>query len=322
VVLLVALLSSLRVSIDGVLAADLCDPCGDVGAESSLFHGLLLQTWRDWRADEWRMVWRDDRPRPKTMFAWPGQERTLVDGAEREPLESDRPDFTQSSRTVGLRRAQVELGYTYIRDDAQFLDRTSHSFPETLLRVGMLAEWFELRVGWNYGVNLNQGNVVSTVFTGGQDMYAGIKLALTEQDGWLPEMALLPQMTLPTGDRDFSGAKVEPGINWLYRWDISEVVALCGSTQVNESRDLPNNYYAQFAQSFVFDYQLTEKLEGYTEWFAYMPAGAEVALPQQYFDGGGTYHVHDNFQLDVRIGWGLNDNADDYFAGAGAVLRF
>jgi hypothetical protein len=299
-------------------ADESCEQC----CEPGLFEGLLLKTWRDWRADEWRLVWRGDRPRPKTIFAWPDQERVMLDGSERGPLESDRPDFTQSTETVGLRRAQVELGYSYIRDDAQFLDRTTHSYPETLLRVGMLAEWFELRVGWNYGVNLNQGNAVSTVFSGGQDMYVGAKVALVEQNGLLPRMTLMPQLSLPTGDRDFTGGKIQPGLDWLYAWDLTERLVLCGSTQVNESRDLPTNYYAQFAQSFVFEYATTDKLTNFAEWFCFMPAGAEVALPQQYFDCGGTYHIHDNFQLDIRIGWGLNDAADDYFTGAGAELRF
>lgn len=275
-----------------------------------------------WASDEWRLLRRDRCERPKTLLAWGGTERTLVDGSQSEPLESDRPDFTQSSRTVGLRRVQVEMGYTYIRDSTSILDRTAHSFPETLLRVGMLAEWFELRVGWNYGVNLNQGNIVSAVFDGSQDLYVGAKLALTEQDGWLPEMALLPQMSLPTGHGDLTDDAVEPGVNWLYRWDVNDFVAICGSTQVNKNRDLPRAYYADFAQSALLDYTLTDKLEGFTEWFAFFPAGATVALPQQYFDGGLTYHVHANFQLDIRAGVGLNQAADDYFTGAGAVLRF
>ncbi len=256
------------------------------------------------------------------MFAWAGTERTLVDGSESEPLESDRPDFTEASTTVGLHRVQIETGYTYIRDNNNSTLTSTHSFPEMLVRIGMLTEWFEARIAWNYGVNLNRSNVVSNIFDGGQDLYLGAKLALTEQDGWRPEMALMPQMNVPTGGEDFTSGEVEPGVNWLYGWDVTEVVAVGASTQVNRTLDDADVWYAEFAQSVTINYTLTEKLGGYTEWFAFFPAGSADALPQHYFDGGFTYHVHNNLQLDIRAGVGLNDAADDFFGGSGAVFRF
>src|SRR3972149_2072098 len=61
-----------------------------------------------------------------------------------EPLVTDRPDFTESTVTVGLGGVQLEMGYTYTRDEASGGNTTEHPFPETLLRVGMLANWLEL----------------------------------------------------------------------------------------------------------------------------------------------------------------------------------
>jgi len=275
-----------------------------------------------WANDECRLLCRDDCYRPKTLCAWSGTQRTYVNGTEDEPLISDRPDFTEASSCVGLRRVQVESGYTYIRDNNNSILKSAHSFPETLLRIGIFAEWFEARVAWNYGIQLNRGNVVSDMFEGGQDLYLGAKIALTEQDGWRPEMVILPQMNVPTGDEDFTAGDVEPGVNWLYGWDINDWLALGGSTQVNRARDDADVWYAEFAQSLTFNYKLTEKLGAFTEWFAFFPAGSAVELPQQYFDGGFTYLAHKNVQYDIRAGVGLNDPADDFFTGAGAVLRF
>jgi hypothetical protein len=279
----------------------------------------LFPTWAN---DECRLLCRDDCYRPKTLFAWSGTERTYVNGTEDEPLISDRPDFTEASSCVGLRRVQIEGGYTYIRDNNNAILKSAHSFPELLLRVGMITEWLEFRVAWNYGINLTRGNIVSAIFDGGEDLYLGAKLALTEQDGWRPEMAIIPQMNVPTGHSDVSSGEVEPGINWLYGWDLSECLAMGGSTQVNRARDGVDLFYAEFAQSWTFNYTLTERLGAYTEWFAFFPAGSDVELPQHYFDGGFTYRVNKNFQLDIRAGVGLNDPADDFFAGSGSVIRF
>ena len=52
------------------------------------------------------------------------------------------------------------------------------------------------------------------------------------------------------------------------------------------------------------------------------PSGADSARTEHYFDGGFTYRVSNNLQLDVRGGVGLNEAAADYFTGAGAVVRF
>ena len=38
-------------------------------------------------------------------------------------------------------------------------------------------------------------------------------------------------------------------------------------------------------------------------------------------DGGFTFLVNNNFQLDVRAGVGLNEAADDYFVGTGFAVR-
>lgn len=246
----------------------------------------------------------------------------MVDGSENEPLESDRPDFTEASTTVGLRRVQIEMGYTYIRDSNNGTQSSAHSFPETLLRIGMFAEWFEARVAWNYGIHLNHSGIISNIFTGGDDLYLGAKIALTEQDGWKPEMAIVPQMNVPTGHEEFTDHEVTPGVNWLYGWDVTEVVAVGASTQVNRAQDDAGVFYAEFAQSLTINYTLTQKLGGYTEWFAFFPAGSVVELPQHYFDGGFTYHVHNNLQFDIRAGVGLNDPADNFFAGIGSVVRF
>ncbi len=293
---------------------------GNQTAASSEDDGWHL--FPNWAANEWRLMPHDGCLRPRTLFAWAGQERRLVDGTEDKPLESDRPDFTEASSTVGLRRLQIEMGYTYVKDDEGDTHTSSQSYPETLYRIGLFAEWFEVRIGWNFGVNTQDDNVVSSTFSGGRDLYLGAKIGLTEQDGWLPEMALVPQMNLPTGDASFTDGEVEPGLNWLYGWDIDEFYSIGGSTQVNRRLDEANVFYTEFAQSLTINYALTEKIGGYTEWFALMPSGSVLELPKQYFDGGFIYRVHNNLQLDIRAGMGLNQAADDFFAGVGSVVRF
>ena len=50
----------------------------------------------------------------------------------------------------------------------------------------------------------------------------------------------------------------------------------------------------------------------YFEYFGLYPHSGNATQPQHYFDGGVTYLVTNNIQLDVRAGTGLNHAADDY----------
>lgn len=273
----------------------------------------------------------DDSPRPKTLLAWEAGRKVEpettepAEPPEPETIATDRPDFTEASSTVGKGRIQLESGYTYFRDRTDGVTSHFHSYPEALLRIGMITDWFELRIGQNFG---NSRTVVPEgIFNsnGGLDLYVGAKIALTEQKGALPESALVIQSQIPTGHSDFSSGRVLPGLNLLYGWDvIPDLLTFAGSTQGNIAVDDNDHSYLLLAQSFTAGYRFTDRLAMYTEWFAFFPSGAtaEGVTAQHYLDGGFTYLVTPNFQLDIRAGIGLSRSADDFFAGTGFAVRY
>lgn len=274
----------------------------------------------------WRKSGPADSPRPEVPDDPDG------DGggneAERkaeEPLTTERPDFTNSSRTVGKGRVQLESGYTFTADRGGGGRVTSHSFPEALLRVGMLEEWFEFQVGQNFLSNRTAEPDGPGRAVGPQDLYLAIKFALTPQAGPLPETAVTLQATTPTGSRDQTAGRVLPGLLYLYSWDVvPDRVSLAGSSVATGAADDDGGTYLQLAQSLSVGYTLTDRLGAYTECYALFPSGASAAGvgPQYYFNGGFLYRVTPDFQLDVRSGLGLNRHADDFFTGLGFAVRF
>jgi hypothetical protein len=261
----------------------------------------------------------------KTLLHWPGGEVNYVtEEDEEEPLSTDRPDFTETSSTVGLGRTQVEFGYTFVRDTEGGVRVDTHSYPETLFRVGMFAEWFEFRIGWNYVTERTVGGGVSETLDGAEDLYLGCKFALFEQDGWWPELAVVPQMTVPTGAEAFTGDQTLPGLNILYGWDITEFLTFAGSTQVNRNIDDFFAFHEEYAQSLTVGLKFTEQIGMYNEFFGIFPQGHAdpFAGPQYYYNFGFTYLVNNNVQLDWRVGMGLNDRSEDFFTGPGGAIRF
>src|SRR4029077_14809279 len=108
-------------------------------------------------------------------------------------------------------------GYTFTQKGSWL---RSHAYPEALLRIGMFADWFEFRIGQSF---VNQDQTVASIHAsenGAQDLYLGAKLALIEQRQYLPEIALIPQMTVPTGSRSVTAGRVLPGLNVDCGWQV------------------------------------------------------------------------------------------------------
>ena len=192
-----------------------------------------------------------------------------------------------------------------------------------LWRIGMLAEWFEFRVFYNYDINdqtFPSGNHLH--LRGSEDLELGAKICLTPQEGILPAMGLIPVMSVPTGAPGITEGEVMPGLQWAYQWEFNKKVSLGMTTFVERQRDDLGNIFVEFAQSGSFDIELTKKLAMYNELYLISPTGRTDEQVQYYYDGGFTYHVTNNLQLDIEAGVGLNRAANDYFAGSGLVVRY
>src|SRR4051812_40930947 len=145
----------------------------------------------------------DDKKKepPKTLFEWAvGPESRDQDKKdEYEPLETDRPDFTEATSTVGLGRVQVESGYTYYRDRANGVRTVTHTYPELLVRAGMYADWLELRLVQSYtDARTTPAGRPSDRTAGLDDFGIGAKVALVEKKGYLPSLGLIVSTTVPT----------------------------------------------------------------------------------------------------------------------------
>jgi len=258
-----------------------------------------------------------------TLFQW-SYGTSFSGGPDREePLVTDRPDFTESSVTVGRGVVQLEMGYTYSYDEEGGAQTIGHSIGEPLLRVGIFADWLELRLATNYAQESTRpAGGARTVENGFEDLAIGTKIGLTPQECWLPEMALLLELSVPTGDAAFSADEVLPGGVWAYGWEITERISAGGNTGLfKRLDDMTNEEFTLFTQSVAVGYSLTDRLGSYTEWFALVPSGADTVQTQHFFNGGFTFLVNNDLQLDVSAGVGLSDASDDYFIGTGFAVR-
>ena len=259
---------------------------------------------------------------PKTLLQalQGGTTASGTDETDDYRIDPDRPHLPEASTTVGLGRAVLESGYTFSQKAGEQL---SHSYPESLIRVGAFADWFELRIGQNF---MSEQRTVSglTRSSGGfQDLYLGAKIALTEQNGLIPQTALIPQMTVPTGSSDETAHRVLAGLNTDFSWDIVKdrfgIELLVANNQI---RDELGGIQYQLATGLTGVFQATKQLELFAEWDAYYTRGGLAStLPEHYAVGGLVYFITPNLAVDARAGVGINHRSNDVLAGVGFAIR-
>ncbi|WP_166831649.1 transporter [Thalassoroseus pseudoceratinae] len=261
--------------------------------------------------------------------------------AELGPIETDRHDFTQSPRTVGAGVVQFEGGYSYFHKSQDGETENSHTTPELVTRIG-ITEDVELRLRMNYVWQFRDGEEDLTDLDSAEDIRYGLKLALTEQDGWTPESAVRVIASAPTGGSDFTTSHDEFGFDFVYEWRNEDEWSLAGSTGFGtdglgefslvglagqalegaEGDDGGQDRFTAFSQSVACGVPLAERTELYLEYFGIYSRGLRDDFTLNFFNAGVDYLLTPDWVIDFRIGAGLNEEADDLFVGVGGAYRF
>lgn len=256
-------------------------------------------------------------------------ERAADDAPALDPIVTDRPDFTESTDAVPRGHVQFEGGYTFTLD-REHSDRTrNHTVPEALLRIGVLED-LELRLGWEgysftdslFDDRTRGGRRTSREdwSQGATDITVGMKYKLFEQQGWRPHVGVIAQVSAPSGSTELTSGDVDPEVKWLWAYDLADRWGLAGNLNLAAPTD-EEGRFAQTAASVSASYSWTERLGSYVEYYGFYP-NARHADCAHTLNGGVTFLVHDDFQIDLRVGAGLNEEADDFLVGVGFGYRW
>lgn len=248
-------------------------------------------------------------------------EDSLEEGEEEDELVTDRDSFTPATSVVGYHRTIIESAYSFI--DNRHVAET-HSVPEMITRYG-LTENIELHIGWNWEVggasNPITGNVSEDEevdLTPESKILYGGKFFLTDQQDWVPESSFILQGFTPTsGDINDSNLSATYVSGWTlpngWIWDS----ALRYSTG-SEKED----HFNVWAPSTVMKIPIWKHWNAHAEYFGVFSEGREQESTQHFFSPGLHYTMTPNFEIGVRVGWGLNEQAPNFFSNAGIGWRF
>jgi hypothetical protein len=242
---------------------------------------------------------------------------------EEDELVTDRDSFTPATTLAGRRHLIVETAYTFL--DNRRVPET-HSLPELLVRYGV-NDWLELRFATNYEVG-GAGNPVSAnspddlaeeaELEEEANVSYGLKLALRAQNGWTPRSALILQGATPT-----AGVATDTHFHATYvtGWTLQDGWTWDSSIRVGTG-SLEDDRFQVWAPSSVVKFPLSERWKGHVEYFGVFSEGRARETTQHFFSPGAHVMLTEDFEVGVRVGWGLNDQSPNFFANVGGGYRF
>jgi hypothetical protein len=252
----------------------------------------------------------------------------VADGAvgakEAPPMVTDRPDVTESAETVPRGLVQIEAGYTFINwDDAdETLDFTA--FPSTLVRVG-LDDRVELRLGWLGWVSESRKqDGVRTDDAGAGDTVLGVKIKLRDELGAAPKLAVLAGAILPTGRTASGTERIEPAVRFAGSHTLSDRFALGYNLGIvalpveDDGGEIGSYGVGLYSASLGIG--ISARWSSFVEVFGFIPASGPEC-PANSIDAGFAFLSSKTVQLDLSGGFGLNDDANDWFVSAGFSIR-
>ena len=245
-------------------------------------------------------------------------------------IATDRPGYSDSYAVMARGFTNLEAGYTFTYDRESHTRTTNHTLGEFSLRTG-LTDNFELRIKWGgesltdtvyRGTSRYAGRHVTLEEhdDGGTDMSVGFKMQLLKQDGLVPNLSIIPAISLPTGTNTKSTNDVDPELRLAWNYALTDKWQIYGVGVAAVVSDADGRIF-QSAASLATYYQFTKNLGGFIEYYGVFPAARGVDC-QHAIDFGPVILVNDNFQIDIRAGFGLNEQAPDFFCGIGFGWRF
>jgi hypothetical protein len=142
-------------------------------------------------------------------------------------------------------------------------DEGTTEAPVLLFRAGLTPK-IEARLGWDgYSSNGAEGTL---------NTQSGLKIDALNQNGFVPDLAAIPEVVLPTGDYEVASDKVEPAVRLPAGYDLTDSVSVGGNLNfaarcVQESEER----FLEFAASTVLDVPCTSSFGSYIEYYTILP---------------------------------------------------
>ena len=240
-----------------------------------------------------------------------------------DQIVTDRPDFVESSATVGKGRFQLETSVAGIHDRDGTLRQDVLGTP-TLLRFGVAETW-ELRLetdGYTRQHTDDTSAPPSQTVYGFGDSELGVKWHMQDRGAGRPSVAWLLHVGFPSGSQSLRSPGIRPSLRTSMEWDLpndSSIGVMPGV--MRKSRDDGHGYVAGIL-GVSLGHNFTERLHSFLEvaapQLARPPDGGNIVT----YDFGFSYLITPKVQVDSAVFVGANNHTPDVAWTIGLSAKF
>ena len=238
--------------------------------------------------------------------------------AAQEPIATDRPDFVESSATVGAGVFQLETSAATDWTKVGSATERTVGTP-TLVRFGV-SPTLELRLETE-GYQRATNSAVSGATTGLADVAVGLKWHAADAKGVRPSTAILLHADLPSGSRAFRTEGVRPSLRVVGEWELPAGFALGVMPGVVYDVNAVGDRQWVTLFGATVGKPVSESLRFFVEFTGEaLPIGDVPAVTE--FDLGTALLLSKDVQLDLSTSFGLSEAAADHAMAVGFSRRF
>jgi hypothetical protein len=238
---------------------------------------------------------------------------------EWEGIVTDRPDQTEATNLTPKGWFQIELGAQSEFDEDDLFKVQSTLFNTTLWKYG-LTKSFEFRLITEYGEDKFTAKdtlVKDFKVSGLQPVAVGCKIKIHEGRGIIPSVSIISHLDIPLfASKDYLPEFTIPRFRFCFAHDITDRIAFSYNAGIEWEEGASNATYI-YTGSLAF--ALHDRVGMFLESYGYL---RESSPADHRLDGGITFLITDNLQLDTSGGIGVSDISPDYFLSAGISWRF
>ena len=228
-------------------------------------------------------------------------------GQEPGPIQTDRPDQTETPFTVPKNHFQMENGFTFEKSKN---NTNTYYIPSILSKYG-LNEHFEIGVITEFSSIKSDEN-----YSGLTPVTLRFKENICSEKGLLPITSFIGYLSLPKlASEEFKASYFAPAFRFTMQHTLSEKFTFgynLGAEWDGESAE------PSFIYTVTTGYAITDKFGAYIELFGFAP---QKSIADNRFDGGVSYLLRNNILIDVSGGIGLNENSRYSYISFGFSFR-
>lgn len=222
-------------------------------------------------------------------------------------LIGDRPDQTESAFIIPKGYFQFEDGFLYENETSE---TQNISYSSMLLRYGLF-ENFELRFATEYSKTMRTG---LDDIKGFSPFSIGAKIHVNEEKGWIPQIAFLTHINIAqTGAKEFLQDYHNAQMAMTFNHTINKSWSIGYSLGVEF---LPDVNHSVGTYTFVNGISISEKIGAFIEAYGNF---SKYEYADNKINGGVTFLVLPNLQLDFAGGFGLSQYSANNYFGLGLI---